>query len=369
MTGRRTIGAPLALAALLLWAAPALAAQPSPSAPELFAGAARMNDQLALMGQGSSTLGLPDTSALSELRFENRDGYTIAVVGFGQTVALSVTRARLHAGRGPDGEKRKLRDRVSSTTYLAHGEVTPTSIAASFGDRGRIAVRFRPSGRAVRATRDASCKKADNGIIAQLGVFAGELRFEGEGGYTSAEVHRVRGRSVDLAALLACLSGPGPGRHAVLPPPKSPLGVRLPGLVAARDAAPRTPGVPTHPSAGPRSTTLVADSKSPLGRTVFVAHLRGRDRTRFVAVTELSEGSLGVVRLAYVRGAPSAFSSDDILSHATATPPPPFSGTGTLQHGPGNAKSWSGSLAVSFLGAPRVPLIGSAFGAWLTRGF
>ena len=68
------------------------------------------------------------------------------------------------------------------------------------------------------------------------------------------------------------------------------------------------------------------------------------------------------------RGASSAFGSDDILSSATVAPPPPFSGTGTFGHGPGG-KSWDGSLVVSFLGAPRVPLTGPSFAAWLARGF
>jgi hypothetical protein len=369
MRGRRIVACVLVFAALLLCAAPASAAEASPSARQLYAGVARLNDELALMGQGSSTLGLPGNVSLSELRFQNRDGYTISVVAFGQTVALSVSRARTHSRR--DGKThRKIRDRVSATTYLAHGKVTPTSIVASFGDRGRIAVRFRPSGHGVHATRNAGCKRRRGGVIADLGVFTGELRFEGEGGYTSAEVHRMPGRSVDLAALLACLFGLSPGRHAALPSPSAPLGIHLPGLVAAGlDSAPSSPSVPTHPSTGPVSTTLVAGRKLALSRTVFAAQARGNGPTHFLALDQVSEGSLGVVRLAYVRGAPSAFAAEDTLSSATATPPPPFSGTATLEHRPQSTKSWSGSLAVSFLGAPHVPLTGPPFSALLARGF
>jgi hypothetical protein len=369
MSARRIVACVLALAALLLWAAPASAAEASPSAPQLYAGVARLNDELALMGQGSSTLGLPGKVSLSELRFQNRDGYTISVVAFGQTVALSVSRARTHDRR--DGNThRKIRDRVSATTYLAHGKVTPTSIVASFGDRGRIAVRFHPFGHGVHATRKAGCKRRRGGAIADLGVFAGELRFEGEGGYTSAQVHRMPGRSVDFAALLACLFGLSPGRHAALPPPSAPLGIHLPGLVAAGlDSAPSSPSVPTHPSTGPVSTTLVANSKSALARTVFAAQVRGKSRSHFLALDQVSEGSIGVVRMVYVRGAPSAFAADDTLSRATATPPRPFSGAATLEHGPQSAKSWTGSLAVSFLGAPHVLLAGPPFSALLARGF
>lgn len=354
----------------LLCAVPAAAtAAPSPSAQQLYAGVGRLNSELALMGQGSSTIGLPADLTLSELHFKNRDGYTISVVAFGQTVGLSVSRAKIR-GRAQGKAHRKIRDRASVTTYLAHGKVTPTSIGASFGDRGRIDLRFHASGRGLAATRKAGCKTPGNRPIAGFGVFAGELRFEGEGGYTSAEVHRVRGRSVDFGALLACLFGLSPGRHVALPRSGAPFGIRLPGPFAASLArVPSTPSTPTHPSAGPVSTTLVANSKLALARTVFAAQERGDGRSHFLAVDQVSEGSIGVVRLVYARGAPSAFGADDALSHAAATPPPPFSGTGTLEHGPTGTKSWGGSLAVSFLGAPHVSLTGSPFSAWLARGF
>lgn len=351
----------LALVAALLCSEPA-AAESSPSAPALLAGASRLNDELALLGQGSSTLGLPRNRALSELRFENSDGYTISVVAFGQTVALSVTHAHgRRRGHGP----------ASTTTYLAHGKVTPASIVASFGDRGRIEVRFRPTGRKVRATRKAGCKRSGDGIIARLGVFAGALSFRGEGGFTSAEVHRVPGRSVDFDALIACLFGTTPrGRRAVLPAPKLPWGLRLPGADAGvRRATPETPGVRTHPSHGPKSTTLLADRKTPLTRTVFAAQARGRGQVRLLALESASEGSIGVIRLIKAQASPSVLSVNGILSSASVKPPAPFSGTGAYQQGPGNAKSWTGSLAVSFLGAPHVLLTGSPFVARLARGW
>jgi hypothetical protein len=349
----------LAAVAALLCAAPGAAAEAPPSAPALLAGISRLNDQLALMGQGSTTLGLPRNLALSEIRFENRDGYGIAVVAFGQTVALSVSR-----------RQDKSRGRVSTTTYLAHGKVTPSSIAASFGDRGRIAVRFQPSDRALKATRDAGCRNPGGGILARIGVFAGELNFRGEDGYTSAEVHRVRGRSVDFGALIACPLGAALSRDAVLPAPKSPLGLRLPGLVAElRGTSQRTPGVRTHPSDGPKSTTLLASSKSALSRTAFAVQEKGGRRAHFIAVDESSEGSVGILRTVFARGGPATFAFDDSLSRATAAPPPPFSGTGALEHGPGDVKSWTGSLAVSFLGAPHMPLTGSPFDARLAQGW
>jgi len=369
MTSRRTLRCLLALGAVLLAAAPAPASAAPPSAPALLVGVQRLNGELALMGQGSGVLGVAGGQTISELRFVNRDGYTISVVAFGQTVGLSVSRAKLR-GQASGDTGHKVRERASTTTYLAHGRVTPTSIEASFGDRGRIAVRFRPTGQAVHATDKAGCRRPGGGTLATLGVFTGELSFEGEGGYTAAEVHRVRGRSIDLAALLACLLGGSPHGQATLPHAQAPLGIHLPGLLAGHvDASPSTPGVPTHPSTGPESTTLVADSKLALARTVFAAQMRGDGRPRFLAVEEASEGAIGVVRLAFARGAAGEFVADAALSSGTVTPPSPFAGTGALRRGPGNAKSWTGPLTVSFLGAPHAQLAGEPFGAWLSRGF
>ncbi len=370
MTFRWRLGCLLAAAAVLLAAVPAAASAKTPSAPALLAGAERLNDELALMGQGGSgVLGAAGGKPISELRFVNRDGYTISVVAFGQTVGLSVNRTKL-LGQAPGDRSDKIRDRVSTATYLAHGKVTPSSIEASFGERGRIAVRFHPSGGVVQGTERAGCRRPGSGALATLGVFTGELSFEGEGGYTSAEIHRAPGRSIDLAALLACLLGASPNGQAALPRAQAPFGIRLPGLVAGRaDASPSVPGVPTHPSAGPESTTLVADSKIALARTVFAAQMRGKGTPRFLAVEEASEGPIGVVRLAYARGAAGEFVADSALSSGKVAPPAPFAGTAALLRGPGNEKSWSGPLSVSFLGAPHVPLTGEPFGAWLSRGF
>jgi len=351
----------LGLLAALLCAQPAVAESP-PSASALLAGTAQLNDELALLGQGSSSLGAPGDQVLSELKFENSDGYAITVVAYGQTVSLSV--AHSHGRRNGRGL-------ASDVTYLAHGKVTPTSIAASFGDRGRIDVRFQPSGRKLRATRKAGCKSPGGGVLARFGVFAGELRFQGEGGFTSVEAHRVPGRAVDFNALVACLFGATPhDRQAVLPAPKLPWGIHLPGAdVGARRATPETPSVQTHPSRGPKPTTLLADHKTPLTRTVFAAQVRGRGKVRLLAVESASEGSIGVIRFVKTQADPSVLSVDGILSRATVKPPAPFSGTGAYEQGPGNAKSWTGSLAVSFLGAPHVPLTGAPFLARLARGW
>jgi hypothetical protein len=343
------IAAALACAALLCASPLAVAATPSES--RLAAAASRANRGLELLGRVSAPLGLPRNSSIAVLKLENRDGYEIFVVAFGQTVALTVSRAG---------------DPSAVTVYLAHGRVTPVSIRASFAERGRIGLRLRSSAQALRLPRRPGCALPGGIVVGRTGVYVGELSFQGEGGYTSARVHRVKGTSIDLGALSSCLGGLGrKQRRAALPP------ARFPGLrtATADGRAPAPPGVPTHPSTGPKPTALVADAKLPLVRTVFAARARGSSRPRFLATEEASEGPLGVVRYAFVPGPRAAFAFDGPLSLAGVTPPPPFSGTATFQHGPRATKSWTGSLAVSFLGAPDVPLTGSSFKAQLTRGW
>lgn len=360
---RRLVAIAGVAGAALLCASPAAtAATAEPvTAPALLAGVSQLSTELALLGQGSSSIGLPRSRPFSELSFENHDGYKVSVVAFGQTVSLTVTRDH-GRGRGK---------RVSTTTYLAHGKVTRNSIRASFADRGSISLRFHPSAKALRANGHAGCTAPRGNAIARLGVFVGELRFRGEGSYTSAEVHRVRGGSVDLAALIACLLGRAPrGQRIELPAPKLPWGIRLPGIdIGVPRGGSNTPSVPTHPKAGPKPTTALASLKTPLTRTDFAAQEKGQGRTRFFAMSQASEGSIGVMRFVTASAPPSAFSFDDTLSSAVVRPPAPFTGEGAYRQGPGTAKSWTGSLAVSFLGAPHVPLTGSPFSIGLARGF
>lgn len=366
----RFSGALLAIAATtaILCAGGADAATAStPSAPALLARVSQPGDELGLLGQSSGSPAMSRKETASELRFTNRDGYRFTVVAFGQTVALSVANSR----KDPSS---RVAGRSSTTTYLAHGTSTPTSIRAAFGDRGRIALRFQPGGRTLRASRHAGCRRPSGRTIAQFGLFVGELRFRGEDGYTSAEIHRVHGGSIDLAALVSCRPGAGFPRRDGLS--SMPAARSLSGTSSAHAAGSRSPsadssstGVPTHPSLGPKRTTLLASLKLPLSRTVFGARLRGEGPARFLAAEEASDGQVGIVRIATASAPKQDFAFDGTLANAVVAPPAPFSGSGVFQHGPGGEKSWTGSLAVSFLGAPRVPLTGSPFKAQLAQSW
>ncbi|HET8862395.1 MAG TPA: hypothetical protein VFM94_04000, partial [Solirubrobacterales bacterium] len=250
---RRVLAIAAVAATALLCASPAAAASIA-AAPALYSHVAELDQVAELLGRGASPLDRRRGPSFSVLRFKNHEGYVISVVGSRQTVALRVARdySRDHRPR-----------RALSTTYLAHGRATPTSIEASFGDRGRISLRFKPVGRGLRASRKAGCKRVDGFPVARLGYFVGVLRFRGENGYTSATVHRVRGGSFSLAALLACLLGKGSSGRSAMPQSTAlPVDLSRFGIGPRRyGTPPKAHGVDTHPSRRPRRTILVSDLK------------------------------------------------------------------------------------------------------------
>lgn len=364
MTLPRASYAFVAIAAILCVFAPGAAAH-TPPATTLLARITQPHDELTLLGQSPGPFGLARDDRASELKFTNRDGYQFTVVAFGQVVALSVSNGHENLSGDAVG-------RFSTTTYLSHGRATATSIRASFGDRGRIDLHFRPSGRKIHASRHAGCHRPSRSIIAQLGLFVGELRFRGEGGYTSAEAHRIHGGTVSLAALASCRpSTKLPSLNGSSASPRSSPVPSGPGMTRRRhrEADLSGPAVHTHPSRGPKRTTLLASLKRPLSRIVFGVRMGATDSVRFLAGEETSEGRIGIVRLAGVSAPQSAFSFDDTLANASVMPPIPFSGKGVFQQGIGVAESWTGSLAVSFLGAPKVSLTGSQFRTRLTQSW
>jgi hypothetical protein len=358
MRSRRAVAALLAVVLLCTLPQAAMAAGP-PAAHRLFTRLAQLGGELELPDATPEDSGLLSSKAFSEVRFVNHDGYSVRVIAFGQTVALRIAR--------PQG-----RNSAVTTTYLARGRVTPTSIRASFGSLGLVELHFQRLTRTLAGPLFDSCRIRGKGPIARFGLFVGKLRFRGEGGYTSADVHRLHGGSIDIQALIACLRGGvlKPERME-LPSPRSPfLPTPLPALLASKGhRAPPAAEAPTHPSDGPRPTVLLAQDVQPLSRTIFAALNGGHRRVRYVAAVATSEGQVAILRVATVTAGPSSFAFDGSLSRARVTPPPPFDGSGLFEHGAGSTKSWSGSLAVSFLGAPHLPLTGAPFDVLLGQGF
>ncbi len=272
----------------------------------------------------------------SESRFDLKvqGGYRVTVIGIGDIVALEVSRNR--GGTSPS-----LKHGRAVTAYVARGTVTPGRIEASFGDFGRISVRFRPSGRVLRSTPRHRCKGADR-FTRRFGVFAGTVRFTGEGGYVAVRAHRAKGLV------------------------RSPIHLHC----AARGFNLRARRFSRPAGRSPRSTPSILDAhwRQALSSTDFFAFQVSK-RTLYLVVVEQSMGSMAEVRYAVAIGPSKTFVRDDALTSATLKPPAPFHGRGVYSAAPDGTKSWTGSLSVAFPGAPRFPLTGTQFEEQLAAGF
>lgn len=277
----------------------------------------------------TALLALPAASLAAggfDLRFQfhSSDGYRITVEGYDATAAIDVAKKPSYGNK-------------AWSTYIARGKVSTTSIRGDFGDLGKVDMRFHPSGPTVLGKRHARCIGPHRYKITR-GAFVGTVRFRGEGGYTSARVHRVQGKVV-TPRFLFCADTlfPGDGGHK-----------------KAKNRA--------------KVTRLYSFFRSGLTAMAFSAAERGGKAT-YLAEMEQTAGSVGVFRGVSVRASPVTFAFDNALSFAGVTPPAPFSGSGSFQRGPSGVKSWTGSLAVSFPGAPDMPLADPRFHTQLTRSW
>lgn len=216
------------------------------------------------------------------------------------------------------------------------------SVATCSGDT-QVSVRFHPSGKVIRSQPQSGCK-GPNHFTTRTGVFVGQIRFSGEGGYTSLSAHRAKGTVQSPLSLIGCKSE-GLFHYGGRPHPKH-------------------HGIRSHPSREP--TLTVHSPASAAGGTSFIATAPGSiGRAAFSAFSSEKVGSLLVLRSVLTLGSPQAFLFDNALSSATVTPAPPFSGTASFQRNADGSTAWSGDLAVSFPGKPDVPLAGPTFTAKL----
>ena len=141
------------------------------------------------------------------------DGYRVGVSTFGSAVFVEVWRGR--------------RGHRTMTAYLARGVARPERLQATFGQFGKVKMRFRESRNRSWVGKRRTCRGA-NRFIKRRGVFRGNLRFKGEGGYVTVRVHRAKGAVVTTAP--KCLHRRGPRPR----PGLRPLPLRTEGR-AARD--------------------------------------------------------------------------------------------------------------------------------------
>lgn len=276
----------------------------------------------------------------SSFELQAQHGYTVTVVGEGDIVAVEVSRPLAHGKE--DLLEQLLGSKQSVTAYVARGTVTEHRIVASFGKFGKVDVRFRPTGQVVESAQRRGCPGADH-FTSQLGVFVGDVRFSGEEHYVAVRSHRVKGM-VRSPLHLHC-------------------GSRAPRQFSSSRAR------PVHGQRNFTPTFLAATSRHGVAALELITFRIGKT-TLFAAINEESLGSMARMRFALVT-APSkkTFAFDESLTGATITPPEPFHGEGTYRAASDGTTTWTGSLSVSYPGAPRLSLTGEAFKAALASGF
>ncbi|HEY5943030.1 MAG TPA: hypothetical protein VIT89_09240 [Solirubrobacterales bacterium] len=208
--------------------------------------------------------------------------------------------------------------------YLAPAAVTATSMQADLGALGRISVTFHPTNQAETVT----CGKRE--IPYDSGQWEGEIRFQGEEGYTSAEASTVPG-NLDYVRTELCevfYSGSDNG-----PRPGAELFLRNPGLGARLSVSKRRPGAAAQ---------------------------------IFASMSEYTSG-ISIARYASLRMPSRSFTFDRRLRTATLRPPAPFSGSARYDRDKKAGQRWSGDLSVDLPGRSGVALTGQTLRAYLVR--
>jgi hypothetical protein len=287
---------------------------------------------VAAMFATSSSCAGAEAGSRMLFRTDASNGYSVIFSAEGATAFLRVgRRLQSHQRAG------------SASFYIARAKQSGTSVSATFGSLGAAALRFHPSGKVSQGRSRSGCRGPDH-FTTRFGTFAGNLDFEGEGGYTDVHLKRAKGRMV------------------------SPLALDCGGLAFAASRSRSASRVGAQ-AENPKTTTLQAGWRLGLSSASFTAVVDRARGTRFFAGATQSEGALAIYRFAFALASPMTFAANNALSLAGVTPPPPFSGSATLERATNGAKSWTGSLAVSFPGAPEAPLTGPQFKVQLVRSW
>jgi hypothetical protein len=245
--------------------------------------------------------------------------------GFQITVTRIAGRVELTASNG----------RSAAIYIVRPPKAAADVIEATFPGLGEVSVRFHPSGR-VRYEPPFCGGRAPT---RQAGIFRGEIKFEGEQGFTRIGVGRAGG-FVYRSFKESC-KGPGQG-HSATPPTYSLIErARLEGRTIVF-AATKSPDGP--PFAGPAN--------------YFASQWERRAGMTAIRVASASAGSNTFA----IAGSPTQPES------ATVRPPSPFSGTASFNASPGSRAEWEGTLAVDLPGVGTVQLTGPPFRPELCLG-
>lgn len=202
-----------------------------------------------------------------------------------------------------------------SLYHVTDAKVTKTEFVARFGSFGRVNADFKPTDDPKTIPVPSGCQ-GEPGKVTK-GVFKGPIEFKGEGGYTSVDLDRAKGRSMKNVQIDHCR------------PPKTHEAVAL----AAGNGFP-APGFSAVRKLGSANVVFGAN----------VSH---------------TVGDVEISRLVNRVGPSRQFTYNNSLSAAHVDPPAPFSGEANFKEtgawGP-DTGTFTGSLQVSFPGEKNVRL-------------
>jgi hypothetical protein len=245
---------------------------------------------------------------------QGTNGFEVDIFGFSEgldgrgKLGVGVTRKGRHGG---------------SAAYKAPAIVSEDFIKADLGPFGKVDLAFHPSGH----TRKIEVKCSKFTYPFESGTYEGTVEFEGEHGYT-----RVSATRIPLQPPLTSLCGSGGvgGKGEGRGPGEK--GARLRGVSFAD---------------GRRLSFQVNKNHPRKGRVPFSATLD--ERRDEIQIHRSVEGFAPA----------SSFHFDPHLRSAELSLPPPFSGSADLRRRPNSiSPSWTGDLAVDFVGHPDVRLAG-----------
>ncbi len=250
------------------------------------------------------------------LRLPASNGYSASLVTSGhRQVVLRISRGDFFA------------------TYTALGKISHKGIEVDFGQFGHASLRFRAKDRQSKRSR---CK--GRGTVVERGYFVGSVRFQGEREYTQVHAHRLKGTSVRSYRRICKTRG-----RAFASATKSEDEFQILGAQA---------------KAAGKSTFFLAVDLSILGFALEFAGQKEKVEDVMVSKGALVFGGLRDLTIS-PRGTNPV--------KAKASPPKPFSGTGTYLAEGRKPPVWSGSLGLRLPGSGLVPLTGPDFEAFLCR--
>lgn len=264
-----------------------------------------------------------------EFTLRGSDGYRITISGDPN-------------GAGPDQVRLRAEGHSGTAEYSVEGSVTTTAIRATFGQLGRVSVRFSPSGAVRRIKVPRSCaSKLPRIVTSRLGRFRGTIEFRGERDYTRVSADRAWGGIGDPLAnttkKLTCEF------HESKAEKKREL------ESVSLDASPAGAGV---------SFTAFRAFGSWAGRGVLGGHSSPQARYAFFALAFERAAGMTIFRTAAALGGSAAFVFDDALTTAMVKPPAPFTGTGSFLRNADGSITWTGDLGVAIPGLGTVRLTG-----------